>query len=312
MSRTDYSAIEPLVADQQVDGSRVSVTFRCPQTEIEVPATGSIKKDTGIAADATRKTKKGLWNSLRRSVSRAITDALGSGTAGRVARDVANSAMSQKASQTSFSKGEIQSAVVSAFESVQSKFQWVDDQWVGVQEPTTAFARRLQEAPVTETYDKGVLARALVELSAADGEIGDEERAFLGGFIDRDIGSIDELAQRDKLTAAELGETNESVRASILMLSWATAMCDEELADAEASRLEELATGLGLAQDVADAVRSDAQRFLFEQALNGVYADGSRDAEAFAAATEAAGRMGLDGPTIEQFDANYRKRCGII
>lgn len=314
MTQIEYPHIEPLIADQQVAGTSVNITFRCPETSVEATASASVKKDAGIAADAGRKVKKGLWNSLRRSVTSAITDALGRGTAGRVARDVASSAMAQQANKTAFSKAEIQAAAVSAFGSVRGKFQWdaKASKWIGLKEPTTAFAKRLQVAPIEERYDRGVLARALVELSAADGSIGDEERAFLGQFLDPELGTIDDFASREPLKAGELTEVAEPVRASILMLAWATAMCDEDVADEEVARLSQLADGMQIDDALAKELRGEAQRFLFEQALSGVYEEGSRDASLFAEATVAAESMGMSTGEIEAFDANFRKRAGIV
>lgn len=312
MTQIEYPQIESLIADQEVQGTSVQVTFRCPETSVEVAANASIKKSATITADASRKVKKGLWNSLRRSVASAITDALGSGTAGRVARDVAGSAMSQQANKTAFSKTEIQDAIVTAFQSVQSKFEWSGDKWIGLKEPTTAFARRLKDAPIEERYDRGILARALVELSGADGSIGDEERAFLSTFLDPELGSIDDFAKREPLKDGELTEVAEPVRASILMLAWATAMCDEDVADEEVARLSQLAGGMQIDEARSNELRGDAQRFLLEQALNGVYESGSRDADAFGEATKAAQAMGMEMGDIETFDANFRKRSGIV
>ena len=252
--------------------------------------------------------------SLRRAVARAISDTVGTGVAGRVVRQAADATIVQKERSTSFSKAEVQAAIVSAFQSVQSRFQWngAEATWVGVSEPTTAFAKRLAEAPVTERFDQGVLARALVELSAADGEVSDDERSFMADFLDPSLGTVDELAQRPPLTAADLGETTESVRGSILLLGWACAMSDEDLADAEVDRLGELAAGLGIDTDQAADLRRDAQQFLFDQTLDSVYASGSRDTDGFALALEAATKMGIDQAAVEKFDAAYRKRCGIV
>ncbi len=97
-----------------------------------------------------------------------------------------------------------------------------------------------------------------------------------------------------------------------MMLAWACAMSDEELADAEVARLNELSAGFGLDDDQLASVRGDAQQFLFEQALAGVYAAGSRDDEAFQAAKEAAGKMGIDEDRASQMDASYRKVAGIV
>lgn len=313
MTDPTYDSIKPLIASEEAHGSSVAVVFRCPQTGVEANANGSIKKSTSITAEAGRTAKKNMWSSLRRAVTWAITDAMGSGAVGRTARDVANKAMTAQQKSASFSKAETQAAVVTAFQSVQTQFRWdaAASSWVGVQAPATPFAKRLADGPVTERYDQGVLARALVELSAADGDVGAEERAFMADFLDPELGTVDDLMKRPALSAAELSETSDSARGSILMLSWACAMCDEDLADAEANRLGELAAGLGL-ETQADELRQDAQQFLLEQALAGVYQGGGRDDEAYANAMDAAGKMGIDAAHAEKMDAAYRKRCQIV
>ncbi|QDV05779.1 hypothetical protein Poly30_12810 [Planctomycetes bacterium Poly30] len=314
MTTATYSSLEPLISSKEVRGTSVSVVFTCPETGVEVPSTGSLKRSSTVKSQATRSVKKNLWSSLRRSVTSAVADALGNGAAGRIARDVANSSMAQAEQKTAFSKEEVQEGVVGAFTAVQAKFKHNPSTgaWTAIKKPANGFEKRLAEAPVTERFDQGVLARALVELSAADGEISADEVAFIADFIDPELGTVEDFARRDKLTPAELSETSEAVRGSIMMLAWACAMSDEELADAEVARLEELSTGFGLSAEQSSAVRNEAQQFLFEQALGGVYAGGQRNDEAFQAAKEAAGKMGIDEERVTQMDASYRKLAGIV
>ncbi len=314
MTAPTFANIESLVASKEIQGTSVAVVFRCPATEVEVSSSAALKRSTSVTAQATRSVKKNLWSGLRKSVSRAVADALGNGAAGKIARDVANTSMRQGEQKTAFSKEEIQTAVVAAFEAVQTSFQWdaAAETWKGFKKPANAFEQRLADAPVVARFDQGVLARSLVELSAADGEISADEVAFISDFIDPELGSVEEFAKREPLTTAELAETSEPARASIMMLAWACAMSDDELADAEVARLEELAAGFGLAEEQHAAVRGDAQQFLFEQALAGVYAGGARDEEAFQQAMAAAAKMGIDDQRTVQMDASYRKAAGIV
>lgn len=313
MTTPNYSDIEALVASKEVRGSSVSVTFRCSETDVEVQSTGSLKRSGGVKSEAARSVKKNLWSGLRRSVTRAVSDALGNGAAGRIARDITNTGMRQGEQKTAFSKEEIQNAVVEAFVAVQSSFKLnASGTWVGMKKPANGFEKRLAEAPVSERFDQGVLARTLVELSAADGEISADEVAFIADFIDPELGTVEDFAKRPPLTPAELSETSEAARSSIMMLAWACAMSDEELADEEVARLNELSTGFGLNDEQNTNVKNDAQQFLFEQALAGVYASGNRNDEAFDAANEAAGKMGIGADRAAQMDASYRKLAGIV
>lgn len=314
MSNLTFEAIQPLVASQEVRGSSVAVTFQCPSSGTEVTSTGSLRRMDSLKATAARSAKKNMWSSLRRSVTRAVSDALGSGAAGRIARDTLNAGMKQGEQKTAFSKEEVQAGVVSAFDAVQASFKWDEGNgaWSAIQKPANNFEKTLAESPVTERFDQGVLARTLIELSAADGEVSEDEIAFISDFIAPELGTVDELAKRDKLTPAELAETSESARSSIVMLGWACAMSDEELADEEVARINEIASGLGLDDATSQSLRGDAQTFLFEQALGSVYSGGSRDDDAFGAAKEAASKMGIDEDMISKIDAGFRKAAGIV
>ncbi len=314
MSHLNYAAIQPLVASEQVQGSSVAVQFRCPTTGVEASSTGTVRRLNSVKSEAARSVKKNLWSGLRRSVTRAVADALGSGTAGRIARDLTGAGLKQAEQKTAFSKEEVQEGVVAAFQAVQGSFRWNDAQntWAGVAKASNPFEERLAQSPISERYDQGILARALVELSAADGEISEDEVAFISDFIDPAVGMVAELAKREALSAAELGEATPEVREAILMLSWACAMSDEDVADAEAQRLVELAEGFGLTAEQNGALRADAQHFLFEQALASVYENGSRNEEAFATANAAAATMGISGERASQWDAAYRKAAGIV
>ncbi len=314
MSNLTFEAIQPLVTSQEVRGSSVAVTFACADSGTEVPSTGSLRRGDSVKAQATRSAKKNMWSSLRRSVTRAVSDALGNGAAGRIARDTLNAGMKQGEQKTAFSKEEVQEGVVEAFKAVQASFKWDEGKnaWTGIKKPANNFERKLSECPVSERFDQGVLARTLIELSAADGEVSADEIAFISDFISPELGTVEELAKRDKLTAAELSETSEAARPSIVMLGWACAMSDEELADEEVARIQEIANGLGLDDEASQALRADAQTFLFEQALGNVYGGGSRDDEAFGAAKEAAAKMGIDEDMVSKIDAGFRKAAGIV
>lgn len=314
MTDVTFDTIEPLIASKEVSGTSLSVLFKCPESGEEVKSSASIRRSTSIKAETARSVKKNMWSSLRRSVTRAVSDALGNGTAGRIARDVANKTMQTTQQKTAFSKEETRAATVDAFKAVQGKFRWDAgaNQWKAVKQAANRFEEQLEKAPVTERYDQGILARTLVELSAADGDVSAEEVAFIGDFLDPEVGTVEDFMKRDALTAAELAETTETVRPTIMMLAWACAMCDEELADEEAARLAEIAAGFGLDEAAQDTVRADAQQFLFEQALAGVYQGGTRDDEAFTAANAAAEKMGIDAERAGQIDAAFRKAAGIV
>jgi hypothetical protein len=272
-----------------------------------------VKQLKTVKSTAARSLKRSLWYQLRRAVTSAISSAVGGGVAGRVARDVTNSQMSGQASKVSYSAEEKQAAVVVAFSKVITFFKFDGDKWVGSAGADTPFGEILQQAPVTEKYDQGILARALVEVVCADGQVTEEEEAFVGDFVDPELGTIEELAKRDPVSAAELGEVTTAVRDTLMMLAWAAAMCDEDLAEEEAGRLAVIGQGLGLADDRVVELRTFSQQFLLEQALMEAYpGGGARDEEAYAEAMSAAAKLGLSDAEAEKIDVGYRKRNGIV
>ena len=167
MSRPEFSSIQPLIVAEQVTGSTVEVTFRCPSTNVEAKVSTSIRKQNTLKAETERQIKRGVWRGLRRAVSSAIRDALGSGTAGRVVDNIARSTLNQKSQFSNrATSSEVREAVIDAFESVSNKFRWdvASNAWVGVSEPSTPFARLIAESPVEDAFDRGVLAQAIVEV----------------------------------------------------------------------------------------------------------------------------------------------------
>jgi tellurite resistance protein len=261
--------------------------------------------------------KRSLFSSLRSAVSRTISSTLGGSVAGRVAYDVSGQVMSGAQRKASYSASEVQATVIKAFEKVQDRFRWDSEagRWVGLKAasaPDTAFSAQLSGSPVAEKYDRGVLARMLTEIACIDGNVSDDEREFLGDFIDPELGTVDELAERDRLSAAELGGTDEKARETMLMLAWTVAMTDKELADEEKARLEELAAGLGIEDARSAELAGHARDFLLDQAFAAAYPGGNKDAGAHAEAMSYATAVGLSQDEAEVADVRYRKRAGIV
>ena len=104
-----------------------------------------------------------------------------------------------------------------------------------------------QQIPCSHPYDLQILSRMLVEIANADGRISREEGEWLMGMLDPNHGSIDTILSRPRLTPAELQQTsNGAVRETMLMLTWALALCDEEFAAQEQALLHNFASSLRL------------------------------------------------------------------
>jgi len=317
MTQISYETIRPLIASAQQEGRHMRVTFRCPVSGTTTEASAHIPDDDSIAGMAKQSAKRSLMWSLKRAVAGAVRSALGYGIAGRAASDAAYGAMSGMGSQPSYTEEQKQAAVVQAFASVQSRFVWDagKNSYIAAEaagDVLTDFATLLGSAPVTTPYDQKVLARMLTEIACADGNLGEEERQFLAGFLRPEMGSVDELARQPRLSPAELAETRQGPsREAMLMLAWGVALTDEELAPEEQARLGEQAAALQIPPHRADELRRYAQHYMVDQALAAAYPGGQRDPEAHAQAMDLARRLGVDPADAERVDIRYRKRMGL-
>lgn len=327
MPEITYESVQPLLASQQVQGGMIVCTFRCPESGVSVEARAHIQKTTSAAGRVAQRAKQTAKHTLlfqaRSALSRAVGGLLGHGLAGQIGRGVAHSAATEATrgsgtAAVTFSDAEKQAAVVAAFQSVAAQFAWdaKGGRWISAKlagDVLTDFARQLDAAPVAQKYDLGVLARMLAEIANADGQIGDEEKGFLADFVPADVGSVDALLARPPLSKVELDETSAgAARETMLMVAWALALTDEDLADAEQARLAALAQGLGIADDRAAELQRYAQLFVVAQAIEAAYAAGAADPAARQQILDLATKIGLDADDAERAEIKYRKRAGIL
>ena len=341
MSEITYAELQGLIEHQEVKGSRVEVTFRCPKTGVTQISSAGIQRGRDLSNVAMSAMKQNLWRSLRSGIMRAISGLLGRGMLGQVGRQVSNEVVRNAGHGARHTGADVETAVVAAFLSVQNQFRREGSGWVAAhgqvnpEAVDTGFHAQLRGAPVQERYDQGVLARVMVELAKGDGQLSDEERSMVSAFVDPSLGTIDQLATRPALSKVsafvdpslgtidqlatrpalsdvELSETSAAARDTILMLGWALALSDKSLAASEAARLESLASGFGITADRVGALKGFAQAFLLDQALDVAYRSGARDAAAHQEAMQIAAAIGLDSESAERADVRYRKARGIV
>ncbi len=318
MRAPSYDDIEPLIADSKIDGSTIEVSFRCPVTQTEVPSQGTMRAGRDVSSVAQRSVKRSLSQSLRRAVFSAIRGALGSGLLGRAGQDVARSVLTDATDKMNHthSSGEKQAALLEAFEQVQSQFVWdaKSSRWVAAEAlgAKSEFSSQLASAPVRAKYDRGVLARMLVEIAAADGSVSAEEKDFLAGFVTPDLGSIDQLLAAGSLSSVDLSEVSAgSVRETLLMLAWAAACTDEDLDASEQAKLTDFAAGLGLSSQQATKMRTVAQEHVLNAAFQAAYSDGV-DATKKAQVLAVAAAIGVPAEQAQRFEIRFRKAHGLV
>lgn len=318
MSEITYEELRPLIADQEVRGAQVRVVFRCPKSGASHESSAGIQRGRGVKDMALKAAKQSAWYSLRNGLMRALSSALGHGVVSSVGRQVSGQMMREMSQNTQYSGSEVEAAVVQAFLRVQNNFRREGQGFVAAhgqvaaEATDTGFHQQLRQAPVSERYDQGVLARVLVELAKGDGQLSPEEQTLLSGFLDPSLGTVDQLSTRPPLSAVELSETSGPARETILMLGWALALSDNSLAASEHMRLEEVATGFAVAPDRVAALRGHAQHFLLDQALGAAYRTGTRDAALFQQAMQVAAAIGFDPESAERADVRFRKARGIV
>jgi tellurite resistance protein len=318
MSQSIYETIQPLIAHAEQQGSTMRVVFRCPASGYEAEASAGLRQGSSMGNRMAGSVKRSLMWSVRNVIASAVRSAFGHGIVGNVVAGASREAVHAGEEKLRYSEDDRRDAIERAFQSVSDRFVWDAQQgrYVAAQaggEVSTGFMRQLAEAPATTRYDRLVSARMLTEIASADGQLGQDEHMFVAGFITPDLGTVEELWRAPRLSAAELAETSEGrVRETMLMLAWAVAWTDEQLAPEEEARLREYATALALPAARVAELQDHVRTYLLDQALGRAYAGGRRDAAAHAEAMEFARRLGLDATAAERADIRFRKRHGLI
>ena len=134
MNAFEIDSILPLVADQNLSGRSLDVTFACPKTGICAKARHTIDPNASPADLTKHRVKRAFFNAIRGPLASAIRSMFGYSTAGRLAGDVSSQVAYVAATPSStmaISKQQQQDAIVSAFRTVADRFEWVDGGWAG-------------------------------------------------------------------------------------------------------------------------------------------------------------------------------------
>ncbi|RMG69402.1 MAG: hypothetical protein D6722_10385 [Bacteroidetes bacterium] len=270
-----YERIAPLIVEAEAEGSRMFVTFQVPGTNEVVEAQATIRRSNSIQSTVTRAVKRQAAREIRRTTSRLLRQALGSGFLGRTARTIVNTSTRNNDLARGFSEEEKRNAIMEAFQQVADHFQFDDRQesWRPPAVPPApkamgAFEQRVHKHPIDNRYDQEVLARMLIELSEADGHMGDEERDFLESFLPAEIGGVEAFVNSPALSAIECEEVTEAVKPAIYMIARALSLIDFEADSREDDMLREFAHMLGLGETEVAELDQHARLFVLEQAID--------------------------------------------
>ncbi|MCA9791454.1 MAG: TerB family tellurite resistance protein [Candidatus Eremiobacteraeota bacterium] len=257
----DYPSISYLVAETDLQGNEFHCRFRCPHTGLEENV--SVRVATAEPAETQAAPEPaGFLAAVQRSLVASVRGMFGGS--------------SKPAQEPAGSSAELMAdCVVQAFEQVRPQFRWRDGRWVyrDVDSRLGDFHRLLTQAPVREFYDQQILARVLLEVVKADGEIQAQERAFLEQFVPAELRSYEDAAP---LTMAEMAEvSHQGQRETILLLAWATAYADQEVDASELRRLGVFAKGFMLPEKRMRELRQSARLFVVDRALAELYSRGA-------------------------------------
>jgi len=312
------AAITPLVERQSLSGRTLSVTFRCPVTSERANARYTVPAGATVSTAVARTARSSFFWGLRSVITNTIRSLFGHGFVGRIAADVANTAMNEAARTQShsggLSEGEKEAALIEAFRTVQGSFVWDPNRgaWVSGKaavELLSSFEQMMAKHPATHPYDRLVLARMLVEVAKADRQVGAEESGWLTQLIPAEVGSIQELASRPPLTEAELRQCSPGpVRETLLAVAWALSIVDEEFDPAEQAALQRFGRGLNLSSAQVERSKDAAQTYVMDQALDRVFTWGGHDAGSRHQLIELANRLGMTEMEALEAEARFQRR----
>jgi len=316
MNQPSIDTINPLIVDLKTQGRTVQVIFQCPLSGKQFPAKHYQPQDRSIGAQAIQSTKRSFMYAIQTAISQAIREVFGSNMVGRTAGNVARQTMYSASSnlQNSMSNKEKQQAILAAFQSVSKNFIWDDkgQRWISgqaVQETMSAFDQQRTQYPIQHPYDLQILSRMLVEVALADGSVTKEEREWLLNMLHPAHGTIDSIAQKPKLSPAELKETSSGgTRETLLLLAWTLALCDEEFDSSEKQLLLNYGQALQLSQSQIGRVQSIAQHYILENALEYMFGWGGQDQFARQNILQLASKIGLTQREAMEVEAKFQRR----
>ena len=128
MSSVRYDTIVPNIADVDVDGALVRVSWKCPVTGRAVAeSTADMPADPSLAARVQASVQRSIASEIIYGAARLISGLFG-GAAGRVLSNATYTAASEINTRVTagsdYTEASRQAAIVVAFASVESSFVW--------------------------------------------------------------------------------------------------------------------------------------------------------------------------------------------
>jgi uncharacterized tellurite resistance protein B-like protein len=313
-----YETIAPLIQNVQAQGRTVNVLFVCPVSQAQVQARQSVSLSNSMGARIQKSAQRSFMYAAQNAIAQTIRSVFGYNVFGRMASDIARQTMYSASSNQnrSLSAGEQEEAVIKAFQSVAARFAWDPkrNSFVSVaalKDALSPFDLQLQQAPIQHAYDRMILARMMVQMAMADGNLTAEEEQWLIEFLDPKLGSIASLSTRPPLSTPEFSQVSAgAVRESMLMLVWTLAIADEEFAAQEQQLLQSFAQQLGISSNSIQKIRNASQDYILSQALESIFGWGGHDQYARQKLFELASKIGISEQEALLAEARFQRRRG--
>jgi tellurite resistance protein len=289
MDEITYELIQPLILSEEVNGSKMTCQFEVPGTGEVIEASASIKRDKGLKSQIQKRVTRTVTSRARVSASRMVRGILGGGMLGRIGSQVVNTASRDLTQDLTrgFTSTEKQMAVVQAFNSVAKHFKYDDvlgwkknsevveekskkqvqkttPEKKQVSNSASDFERLVARNPVSNNFEKDVLARMLVEVAKADGGISNDEEEFLKEFIP----NYDQITSKPLLNPIECEEVGRNSKMTIFTTAWVIALVDLEINPLEIAKLDQFADWFGLSDKNYDEAVRMAKSYILEQSLS--------------------------------------------
>ncbi len=297
-----YEMIKPYIAEEKLESSNMKCKFQVDGETFE--SNSYIKVDS---KDSTHNIKNmarsSVFGRLRGVLTNFIYKVTGGGLVGNVATMAASETMRQNVSTTSYSRKDQEAAVVEAFKKVEFNFYYDEaNRKFKIARQYSEFEKRLKASPIVKSYDKKTLARMLLEMSRADGQLENEEKAFLEGFLSADTGTLSELMRRAPLSAVECEEVSKEAKQNMLMIVAAMAISDHDFEIPERQKLSEFGNMMGLEPKHQTEALKLSQDYTIELIIREGKDLSREDIYAFA------DKIGMDRAEAERAQVRYDRR----
>lgn len=252
MIELTYKSIQPYITGEVQQGEIMYCRFLVEEREFEAEA-GIEKveesKGLGIIVKNPNKMRSMLLRVLNKGMKKKRVQ-------------------DEEAPQIYFSKKELETAVVRAFESILDEIVYIEttDKW-HLATQFSDFEVYIRQNPLTEQFDKKIMSRMLVEMARADGRIEQEERLFFSHFLNDEMGRLSDLITAPYLTKSDCKKVSKNGRLTIFVIVAAVALTDNQLEVEEQEKLDRFAEIFELSAKKQQKLFQIAQDYTLETML---------------------------------------------